>query len=178
MELVEKTVSSQVEFTGRIITVRQDQAALPNGRVVGREVVEHPGGVAVLALFDDNTVPVVRQFRYPFQKIITELPAGKLDHGEDHRLAGIRELEEETGLTADSFEYMGGLLSSPGFSDEVLHLYLARGLHQGPCRPDPDEFLELQRVPFQELLEQAMDGRLQDAKTVAGLLKTKVLLGL
>ena len=119
-----------------------------------------------------------RQFRYPLGTVITELPAGKLERGEDHRLAGIRELEEETGLTADSFEYMGGLLSSPGFSDEVLHLYLARGLHQGPCRPDPDEFLELQRVPFQELLEQAMDGRLQDAKTVAGLLKTKVLLGL
>ena len=91
---------------------------------------------------------------------------------------GLRELGEETGLTADSFRYLGPLLASPGFSDEVIHLYLAQGLHQGPCHPDPDEFLEFCRIPFAELLEQAMDGRLQDAKTVAGLLKTKVLLGL
>lgn len=178
MEFEEKTVSSRPVFKGVIVDLRVDHVRLPNGRSAKREVVSHPGGVCVVPYHDDGTVTVVRQFRYPIGRVITELPAGKLERGEDHRLAGIRELEEETGLTADSFEYMGGLLSSPGFSDEVLHLYLARGLHQGPCRPDPDEFLELQRVPFQELLEQAMDGRLQDAKTVAGLLKTKVLLGL
>lgn len=178
MDMYEKTISSKSIFQGVIVDLRVDRVILPNGAEAGREVVSHPGGVCVVPYHDDGTVTVVRQFRYPFGTVITELPAGKLERGEDHRLAGIRELEEETGLTADSFEYMGGLLSSPGFSDEVLHLYLARGLHQGPCRPDPDEFLELQRVPFQELLEQAMDGRLQDAKTVAGLLKAKVLLGL
>ena len=178
MDMYEKTISSKSIFQGVIVDLRVDRVILPNGAEAGREVVSHPGGVCVVPYHDDGTVTVVRQFRYPFGTVITELPAGKLERGEYHRLAGIRELEEETGLTADSFEYMGGLLSSPGFSDEVLHLYLARGLHQGPCRPDPDEFLELQRVPFQELLEQAMDGRLQDAKTVAGLLKTKVLLGL
>ena len=178
MQLLEKTVESQTLFQGKIVTLKVDKAQLPNGAVAGREVVEHPGGVAVLALFDDGTVPVVRQFRYPFREVVTELPAGKLERGEDHRLAGLRELEEETGLTADSFQYMGALLASPGFSDEVIHLYLARGLRQGPCHPDPDEFLELCRLPFSELLEQAMDGRLRDAKTVAGLLKTKVLLGL
>ena len=178
MELYEKTVSSEEKFKGVIVDVRLDRIELPNGRPATREVVSHPGGVAILPLHDDGTVTVVRQFRYPFGRVITELPAGKLDHGEDHRLAGIRELEEETGLTADSFQYLGGLLASPGFSDEVIHLYLATGLHQGPCHPDPDEFLEFCRVPFQTLLEQAMDGRLQDAKTVAGLLKTKVLLGL
>lgn len=178
MELYEKTVFSEEKFKGVIVDVRLDRIELPNGRPATREVVSHPGGVAILPLHDDGTVTVVRQFRYPFGRVITELPAGKLERGEDHRLAGIRELEEETGLTADSFEYLGGLLSSPGFSDEVIHLYLARGLHQGPCHPDPDEFLELDRVPFEVLLEQAMDGRLQDAKTVAGLLKTKVLLGL
>ena len=178
MEFEEKTVSSRPVFKGVIVDLRVDHVRLPNGRSAKREVVSHPGGVCVVPYHDDGTVTVVRQFRYPIGRVITELPAGKLERGEDHRLAGIRELEEETGLTADSFEYMGGLLSSPGFSDEVLHLDLAKGLHQGPCRPDPDEFLELQRVPFQELLEQAMDGRLQDAKTVAGLLKTKVLLGL
>lgn len=178
MELYEKTVSSEEKFKGVIVDVRLDRVELPNGRTAAREVVSHPGGVAILPLHGDGTVTVVRQFRYPFGRVITELPAGKLERGEDHRLAGLRELEEETGLTADSFQYMGALLASPGFSDEVIHLYLARGLRQGPCHPDPDEFLELCRLPFSELLEQAMDGRLRDAKTVAGLLKTKVLLGL
>lgn len=178
MEMYEKTVSSKPIFKGVIVDLRVDRVTLPNGAEAGREVVSHPGGVCVVPYHEDGTVTVVRQFRYPFGKVITELPAGKLERGEDHRLAGIRELAEETGLTADSFEYLGGLLSSPGFSDEVIHLYLARGLHQGACHPDPDEFLELERVPFAQLLEEAMDGQLQDAKTVAGLLKTKVLLGL
>ena len=129
MEMYEKTVSSKPIFKGVIVDLRVDRVTLPNGAESSREVVSHPGGVCVVPYHDDGTVTVVRQFRYPFGKVITELPAGKLERGEDHRLAGIRELEEETGLTADSFEYLGGLLSSPGFSDEVIHLYLARGLH-------------------------------------------------
>ena len=95
MELMEKTVESQVLFSGKIITVRLDRAQLPNGRIASREVVEHPGGVAILPLFDDGTVPLVRQFRYPFGAVVEELPAGKLEKGEDHRLAALRELEEE-----------------------------------------------------------------------------------
>ena len=178
MELVEKTVSSQVEFTGRIITVRQDQAALPNGRVVGREVVEHPGGVAVLALFDDNTVPVVRQFRYPFQKIITELPAGKLEKGEDPLVCAQRELSEEVGAEADELIYLGKFFTSPGYSTEVLHMYLARGLRQGQVPPDEDEFLESERLPFLTLFQQVMSGEIEDGKTIAAVLKTKLLLGL
>ena len=178
MELVEKTVSSQVEFTGRIITVRQDQAALPNGRVVGREVVEHPGGVAVLALFDDNTVPVVRQFRYPFQKIITELPAGKLEKGEDPLVCAQRELSEEVGAEADELIYLGKFFTSPGYSTEVLHMYLARGLRQGQAHPDEDEFLESERLPFLTLFQQVMSGEIEDGKTIAAVLKAKVLLDL
>lgn len=178
MELYEKTVSSDTKFSGVIVDLRVDQIELPNGKAATREVVSHPGGVAVVPYHDDGTVTVVRQFRYPFGRVVTELPAGKLERGEDHRPAGLRELEEETGMTADSFTYMGALLASPGFSDEVLHMYLATGLHQGPCHPDPDEFLELDRVPFAALLEQIMSGELQDAKTVAALLKAKVILGL
>lgn len=178
MELYEKTVSSEPIFKGVIVELRVDRIELPNGRPAKREVVRHPGGVCVVPLHKDGTVTVVRQFRYPFGRVVTELPAGKLERGEDHRLAGIRELEEETGLTTDEFTYLGGLLSSPGFSDEVIHIYLARGLHEGACHPDPDEFLEFERVPFEKLVEQAMDGTLDDAKTVAGLLKTKALLGL
>ncbi len=178
MELYEKTVSSKSIFKGVIVDLRVDQIELPNGRPAPREVVSHPGGVTVVPLHDDGTVTVVRQFRYPFGRVITELPAGKLEWEEDHRSAGLRELEEETGLTAGRFTYLGALLASPGFSSEVLHMYLAQDLVQGPCHPDPDEFLELDRVPFDTLMEEVMDGTLQDAKTAAALLKTKVLLGL
>ncbi len=178
MELTEKTVSSRSVFKGIIVDLRVDHVRLPNGRSAKREVVSHPGGVCVVPYHDDGTVTVVRQFRYPFGQVVTEIPAGKLERGEDHRLAGIRELEEETGLTADTFTYLGQMLVSPGFSDEIIHIYLAQGLHQGTWHPDPDEFLEYQRLPFQELMGQVMRGELQDAKTVAGLLKTKVLLDL
>ena len=107
MDMYEKTISSKSIFQGVIVDLRVDRVILPNGAEAGREVVSHPGGVCVVPYHDDGTVTVVRQFRYPFGTVITELPAGKLERGEDHRLAGIRELEEETGLTADSFEYMG-----------------------------------------------------------------------
>ena len=106
MELYEKTVSSEIKFQGRIVTVRLDKAQLPNGRVTTREVVEHPGGVAILPLYDDGTVAVVRQFRYPFQKVVTELPAGKLEYGEDHRLAALRELGHWRG-TVENILFLG-----------------------------------------------------------------------
>ena len=176
MELYEKTVSSEIKFQGRIVTVRLDKAQLPNGRVTTREVVEHPGGVAILPLYDDGTVAVVRQFRYPFQKVVTELPAGKLEYGEDHRLAALRELGEEVGAVPDELIYLGELYTSPGFSTEVLHMYLARGLHQEAAHPDEDEFLEGEHIPFQTLVEQVMSGEIADGKTVATVLKVKTLL--
>ena len=178
MELWEKTVSSQTIYEGKIITVKLDQAQLVNGATASREVVEHPGGVAILPLYDDGTVPIVRQFRYPFQKVITELPAGKLERGEDPRPAALRELEEEVGVTCGELTYLGCLYLSPGFSTEVLHMYLARDLKQGACHPDEDEFLEVERVPFARLAEQVLSGEITDAKTVALVLKAKLLLGL
>ena len=178
MELLEKTVSSEIKFKGRIVTLRLDQAELPNGRVVSREVVEHPGGVVILPLHEDGTVDVVRQFRYPFQRVLTELPAGKLEYGEDHRLAALRELEEEVGVIPGELTYLGCLYVSPGFSSEVLHMYLAQGLRQGECHPDEDEFLEGERIPFQTLASQVLSGEISDGKTVATVLKVKVRLGL
>lgn len=178
MELWEKTVASETLFEGRIVTLKLDKAELPNGRLAGREVVEHPGGVAILPLFDDGTVSIVRQFRYPFQEVVTELPAGKLEKGEDHRPAALRELEEEVGVTCGKLTYLGCLYASPGFSTEVLHMYLAQDLTQGACHPDDDEFLEVERVPFSQLADQVMSGEIVDAKTVALVLKVKQLLGL
>jgi len=178
MELTEKTVDSREIYKGAIVTVKLDRVQLPNGKTASREVVEHPGGVAVLPLDGAGLVTMVRQFRYPFHKTVLELPAGKLERGEDHRLCGARELKEEVGLTADEMVYLGGLYVSPGYASEVIHLYLARGLHQGECQPDEDEFLEIEKVPFQTLLEQVMNDEIHDAKTVAAVLKTKVYLGL
>lgn len=176
MELMEKTVESKTLFEGHIVTLKLDRAQLPNGSLASREVVEHPGGVAVLPLDAEGRVIMVRQYRYPLHNILLELPAGKLEKGEDHRVCGIRELQEEVGITADEVIYLGGLYLSPGYSNEVLHLYLARGLHQGECHPDEDEFLEIERVPFDKLLDMVMRDEIHDAKTVAAVLKTKVFL--
>ena len=177
MELMEKTVERHVLFEGAIVTLRRDKAQLINGQVVSREVVEHPGGVALLPLYRDGTVSIVRQFRYPFRQVVTELPAGKLERGEDHRPAALRELEEEVGVRAGELIYLGYLYTSPGFSTEVLHMYLARDLEPGVCHPDDDEFLECERIPFDQLVEQVVSGVICDAKTVALVLKAKAYLG-
>ena len=177
MELMEKTVERHVLFEGAIVTLRRDKAQLINGQVVSREVVEHPGGVAILPLYRDGTVSIVRQFRYPFRQVVTELPAGKLERGEDHRPAALRELEEEVGVRAGELIYLGYLYTSPGFSTEVLHMYLGRDLEPGVCLPDDDEFLECERIPFDQLVEQVVSGVICDAKTVALVLKAKAYLG-
>ena len=169
MDLSEKMVSSETIFEGKIIKVTLDQARLPNGTLAAREVVYHPGGVAVLALDKDNTVYLVKQYRYPIQQLLLELPAGKLDHGaeEDRLLGAQRELSEETGLEAAEWTYLGYTLASPGFCDEALHMYLARGLTRSPSHPDEDEFLDVVTMPFDQLVSQVMDGTITDGKTVS-----------
>ena len=172
MDLSEKMVSSQTIFEGKIIKVTLDQAQLPNGDLAAREVVYHPGGVAVLALDEDNTVYLVNQYRYPIQQLLLELPAGKLDHGaEEDRLLG-------AGLEASQWTYLGYTLASPGFCDEALHMYLARGLTRKGQHLDEDEFLDVVTMPFDQLVKQVMDGTITDGKTVSTTLKVKVLLGL
>ena len=180
MDLTEHTVESKTIFEGVIVKLKVDQARLPNGSVAGREVVEHPGGVAILPLDEDGNVTLVQQYRYPFHQVILELPAGKLDHGaeEDSLLGAKRELSEEAGLEAADWTYLGCILASPGFSSEGLHMYLARQLTPTPRHPDEDEFLDVLTMPFDELFAQVMDGTVTDAKTVATVLKTKYLLGL
>ena len=176
MELVEQTLSSRTIYQGKIVTLNVDQARLPDGNTALREVVRHPGGVCVLALQPDGTVPLVRQFRYPLGEVMLELPAGKLEYGEEPRPAAIRELGEEVGLEPDELVELGAVYVSPGFCTEKLHLYLAPKTHPVPVHPDEDEFLDVIHIPFHELVELVMDGRIEDAKTVTAVLKTKVLL--
>lgn len=176
MDLTERTVEHTTPYHGVIIDVDLDRAELPNGRVAAREVARHPGGVAALPLNDDGTVTVVRQYRYPVGRVLTEIPAGKLERGEEPRAAMLRELHEEIGAQAGELIGLGTIYPSPGFCQEELHLYLARDLVYGDCDPDEDEFLELVRVPFDELLERVMDGSIRDGKTVAAVLKTKLYL--
>jgi len=173
MEHFEETVSSQELYSGRIVTLRKDIARLENGQETLREVVVHPGGVCVLALEEDNTTYIVRQFRYPFSLVTTELPAGKLDGPEDPEKAARRELSEEVGVEAESLVYLGGMLASPGFCTEVLHIFLARGLRHGKSHPDEGEFLTAQRVPFDQLYDRVMKGEIVDMKTVCAVLKVR-----
>ncbi len=177
MDLTERTISVQDLYKGAIVHLHVDEIEQPTGRRAKREVVEHPGGVAILPLDRDDQVTLVRQYRYPFHAVVTELPAGKLDGPEDPRAAALRELEEEVGMRPEELIYLGCLYPSPGFSHEVLHMFLARGLHQGSCHPDEGELLERERVGFDELVRRVMAGELMDAKTVAAVLKAKLYLG-
>ena len=178
MDLTEHTVESRTLFEGHIVKLTLDRARLPDGTLADREVVYHPGGVAILALDEGGNVALVRQYRYPMRQLLLELPAGKLDPGEDTRLAAARELSEETGLEAEEWTYLGYMLASPGFCDEALHMYLARGLRRRDQHLDEDEFLDVVTMSFQQLVDQVMDGTITDAKTIATTLKVKTLLGL
>ena len=159
MDLTERTVESKTVYQGKIVTLLVDQAELPNGKEALREVVLHPGGVAILPLDQDGNVTLVQQYRYPFHELLLELPAGKLDEGEDHRAAAARELGEETGLEAGELTYLGCLLASPGFCTERLHMYLARDLRRSVSHPDDDEFLNVVTMPFGEIARQVMENK-------------------
>lgn len=172
----EKTVETKEIFNGRIVKVRLDRVAMPDGTEAERELVFHPGGVGIVALTDNNEIIMVRQFRKPLETAIYEIPAGKLDSGEHHRECGMRELSEETGMTADSFEYLGFIYPSPGFTDEVTHVYLATGLKQGEVHPDEDEYLDIEKIPFETAYQMVMNNEINDAKSVFGILKTRQIL--
>ena len=173
MELIEEKLKTLTSYHGVIVNVRLDEARLPDGSTAKREVVEHPGGVTVLPLEADGTVWCVRQYRYPFSRTLLEVPAGKLEPGEAPELAAARELSEETGLTAGRLQYLGANYTSPGYSEEVLHIYLALGLHPGDCHPDQDEFLNVEKIPLKELSRMVMDGEIDDGKTIVAVLKAE-----
>ncbi len=178
MELTEKTIKTDVIYNGNFINLEKLTVKLPNGKEASREVVRHPGAVAIVPLTSDNEVLMVRQYRKPLDKVLLEIPAGKLNYGEDPFECGVRELEEETGCTAEKYTFAGQIISAPGFSDEVLSIYIATGLKQGSQNLDEDEFLTVEKIPFNTVIELILKNEIEDAKTIVGILKTKLLLGL
>lgn len=175
MDYTEKKLRRVNRYEGIIVNVELDQIELPGGGKSFREVVQHPGGVGILPVDSDGNVWCVRQYRYVHSEHLLEMPAGKLEWGEEPADCAVRELSEETGFTAGRMISLGKILTSPGFSSETLYLYLALDLQAGESHPDENEFLDVIKMPFAELLSQVMDGSVADGKTVTAVLKADKL---
>ena len=171
MDFTEKRIDGEEKYKGVIVRVRLDRVELCDGKITRREVVEHPGGVCILPVDEAGNCTMVRQFRYPFGRVMLEAPAGKLEYGEDPLDCAVRELSEETGYAADELVDLGAMCTSPGFSTELLHLYLALGLHAGDSHPDEGEFLNTEEIPLSRLVEMVMANEIDDGKTIAAILK-------
>ena len=174
MELTEKTLSSETVFDGKIMAVKKDQIELPTGQKSFREIVEHSGGVVILAIYkkaDEEKILMVKQFRYPFKEAVLELPAGKLEKGEDPFEAAKRELKEETGYEAANWQDLGPIITSPGYSNEKLYLYKAENLKfVGEC-PDDGEILMEYEFTIPEVKEMIKNGKITDAKTICAVMR-------
>ena len=176
-QLREDCVSSELIYDGSVVHLYVDRVALPNGAEGVREYVKHIGAVAVLPLTADGEVICVRQYRHAHRRVMTEIPAGKLDSTtEDHVAAALRELREETGTTCDRLTYLGLFRSTPAILDEKIDLYLAEGLHFGDTDFDDDEFLNIVRIPLPELVDQVLAGKITDGKTQVAVLKVNEIL--
>lgn len=170
MKLTEEKISSKTLYEGKVINLKVNEVKLENGAVASREIVEHPGGVCVLGIDEDKNVLMVKQYRAPFECVLLEAPAGKLDKGEDPLTCGKREFLEETGYTAKKMTYLGEFYPSVGFLTEKIHIYMAEGLKKEEQHLDEDEFLNVLKMPLSELLKMVKNNEIKDAKTVIGLL--------
>jgi len=168
--LAEKPLTEDVAWTGRIFNVNRLQVELPDGRRALRDVVRHPGAVAVVALTEEGRICLVRQYRTALGRVTVEIPAGKLDPGEDPLECAGRELLEETGMVAEKMAFLTTIATSDGFCDELIHIYMATGLSFDKSSPDADEFINVDLVEVGELVDAVLDGRIEDAKTVVGAL--------
>lgn len=168
MNFNEKTLEVKNIYKGKIIDVNVHTVELPNGRKSSREIVNHSGGVAIIAYKDKDTILLVEQFRKPIEKIILELPAGKIEKDEDIELCGIRELEEETGYKAKEFSYLGKMVTSPGFCNEYIYIYKAENLYKGKDNlGDEDEFINVREMKIEKIKEMIKNGEIIDAKTIS-----------
>lgn len=174
-ELTEKEISSKEVFSGVLLHVFSDEVLLPNGKEARREYIKHPGAACIVPLTEDGNVIMERQFRYPFHRVLLEVPAGKMDPGEAPETAALRELKEETGIVPDEMIFMGPYYPTCAYSDEVIYMYLARGLRFEAQHFDDDEFLTLEQIPLDELVREIMEGKIADGKTQTALLKAYLL---
>lgn len=172
----EETTGMDQKFAGRVFQVEVHEVRLPDGRLAKREIVRHSGGACVVAIDDQDHVYLVRQYRKPYDTELLELPAGKLEPGEDPLDCATRELTEETGMTAQSIEWLATVYPSPGYCSETLSIYLATGLTYGQSNLDDGEFLSVHPYPLEEALSMVDRGDIRDAKTVVGLLRAQRVL--
>jgi ADP-ribose pyrophosphatase len=172
---LEKTLESKRVYEGRIINLRLDSVVLENGNTAMREVVEHPGAVGIVALKENGDIVMVKQYRKAVEQVLLELPAGKLEQGEDPADCAARELTEETGYTAGDLRYLVSFYTSPGFSNEVMHMFLATDLKEGKNDPDDDEMVETVEISRDRAIDMILKGEIKDGKTIAGILLLGIL---
>ena len=172
--LAKKKLSGEQIFSGRVIDLSVDKVELENGKITTRELITHPGGVCVVPIDENGDIYMVKQFRYPFSEVLLEVPAGKLEKGEDHRECGIRELKEEIGAEAGYFEYLGCLYPTVAYDTEIIHMYLAKELSFGEQSLDDGEFIDIVKLPFEKAVEMVMNNEIPDAKTQLAVLKAKL----
>jgi ADP-ribose pyrophosphatase len=166
--LEEKTLKSEVIFSGKVISLHLQDVELPNGKESKREIIKHPGAVAILAVTDDNKIVMVEQYRKALERTIVEIPAGKLEKGEEPAICARRELEEETGYVCESLELLTSFYTSPGFADEIVHVYLAKGLtkKENSAALDEDEFVNIEELTLEEAVRYIKEQKIYDAKTI------------
>lgn len=169
----EKTIKSERIYEGKIINLRVDTVELLEGEESSREIIEHSGGAAIIPITKDNKIVMVRQFRKPVEDFLLEVPAGKLDKGEDPSVCAARELKEETGYEACDIKFLFSVYSSPGFSNETLYIYLAKDLVSGEVNPDEGEYIEVESYTIDELLNMIYNGEIKDGKTIISIMAAK-----
>lgn len=169
MELLEKKISSECKHTGSVVTMYHDKVELPNGKLANRDVVRHPGAVVIVPVLPDGSLVFVEQYRYPINQVLLELPAGKLDPNEDPAKCAERELQEETGYHTQQLSYLGKMVTTPGFCDEVIYMYKAHVVSASQATPDEDEFLNVKIIHHTNIGALVQNGTLYDSKTITAL---------
>lgn len=172
----EKTIKEETLYSGKVFSVKLREVLLENNTSATRELIYHNGGAAVLPIDEEGNVYLIKQYRAPFQQEILEIPAGKLEPREDPFLAAQRELKEETGFTAKNYQSLGQFYPTVGFCNEILYLYLASGLSQGKQNLDEDEFVTVEKLPFQTAYDMCLTGQIKDGKTLVAILKAKEII--
>ncbi|OIK09481.1 ADP-ribose pyrophosphatase [Bacillus sp. MUM 116] len=166
--LEEKTIHSEEIFSGKVVRLELQEVELPNGKKAKREIIKHPGAVAIIAITDENKIIMVEQYRKALERTIVEIPAGKLEKGEDPAECALRELEEETSYVCECLELLTSFYTSPGFADEIIHVYLAKGLSkkENSAELDEDEFVNIEELTLEEAIQYMKDQKIYDAKTI------------